>query len=306
MKIPPTSPTLDEVLRLVQRDWRDDADAATYVPVGFGAHHWRIDASGAPILFATFDVENKHRSLNELERAFTSAASLESAGFGHAVAPNQSRSGAFTVRASSGVLSVTSWLDGRTPTWVAARESAHVARIVDLLSSLHSCDAPPDIPEWRPRVDIDLVASLRERVQAPWEGGPFGEIARTQIMASLEMIADSLREYHLLAAIAMSRKDRWVVTHGEPHWANQFIVGDELFLIDWDTIALAPPEIDAVDLPFSARAALGCDEEMLRMFRLEWQLAEIAEYAEWFQNHHTGTEDDALALEKLQKELRPA
>lgn len=305
MKIAPHSPTSGEVLRLVQREWRHDADAATYVPVGFGAHHWQIDASGEPILFATLDLEKDHRSVGDVERAYAAAAYLTTVGFAHGVVPLPSRSGSFTVPATAGVLSVTPRLDGRNPTWVEAREATHVARVVDVLTELHACEPPPGIPAWQPRVGRDLVSSLQERIQTPWDSGPYGEIARTHIVASLDVIADSLREYHLLADVAVAKKDRWVVTHGEPHWANQFIVGDELFLIDWDTIALAPPEIDAVDLPFSARTALGCDEQMLRMFRLEWQLAEIAEYAEWFENDHAGTEDDALALQKLQKELQP-
>jgi spectinomycin phosphotransferase len=119
------------------------------------------------------------------------------------------------------------------------------------------------------------------------------------------MIADSLREYYVLAELALANRNYWVVTHGEPHWANQFIVCDELFLVDWDTIALAPPEFDAVDLPLSARVAMVCDEQMLRMFRLERQLTEITEYAEWFESNHTGTEDDRDALDRLRKELRP-
>ena len=35
-----------------------------------------------------------------------------------------------------------------------------------------------------------------------------------------------------------------VITHGEPHPANLMLAAGRLALIDWDTVALAPPERD--------------------------------------------------------------
>jgi spectinomycin phosphotransferase len=305
VKIAPASPTDSDVLEVVQREWNEEASEAVYLPVGFGAHHWRISAGGAPVLFCTLDQETGHRSLDDLERAYASVAALVAAGFRGGVAPIQSHSGTFTVPVAGGTLSATIWLEGRNPTLVEAREQAHVARLTRLLTQLHASEPPEGIPVWQPRVDRDFLSSLWNRTQTLWDSGPYGEVARTEILASIEMIADSLREYYVLAELALANRNYWVVTHGEPHWANQFIVCDELFLVNWDTIALAPPEFDAVDLPLSARVAMVCDEQMLRMFRLERQLTEITEYAEWFESNHTGTEDDRDALDRLRKELRP-
>lgn len=276
-----------------------------YLPVGFGAHHWRIDAGGAPILFATLDTTSDYQSLAGVQHAYATIGALVDSGFRSGVAPLITDFGTRTIQIPEGLLSVTPWLNGRNPTFAETHTPTHVAKLIRLLTDLHASDAPVGIPEWRPRVDRDLVASLRERTALPWESGPFGESARAEIASAMGVIADSMREYFVLAEIAMSRGERWVVTHGEVHWANQFIVGDDIYLIDWDTIALGPPEIDALNLPLSARVALGCDEQMLKMFRLEWQLMEIEEYASWFENQHQGTDDDALAFQKLLKELRP-
>lgn len=305
MNIPPTSPTAEEVLRLVLQEWREDADGVTYMPVGIGAHHWQVIAGGAPILFATLNGQADRRSVDQLERACASINALVGAGFSAGIAPLRSRSGTLTVPLGPGVLCVTPWLEGRNPTYAETLKPGHVLRVTGLLQDLHSREAPEGIPEWHPRVEPDLVESLANRTRLPWNAGPFGEVARTRILAAMDVIRDSLREYFLIAELAMNSRQRWVVTHGEPHWANQFLVGDNLFLIDWDTIAMGPPEVDAVNLPPSARLALGCDERFLRMFRLEWQLMEIAEYANRFENQHDGTEDDELALEKLNRELRP-
>ena len=42
---------------------------------------------------------------------------------------------------------------------------------------------------------------------------------------------------------------------------------------------------------------------MLELFDLEWRLDEIAQYADWFSRHHTGTESDAVAYAGLVHEL---
>ena len=46
------------------------------------------------------------------------------------------------------------------------------------------------------------------------------------------------------------------------------------------------------------------DPDMVELFDLEWRLAEIDEYANWFAAPHTGTADDRTAYEGLLDELR--
>ena len=43
----PPDVTDAEVLEVVRRHWEPAADTVEHLPVGWGAHHWRVDVSGA-------------------------------------------------------------------------------------------------------------------------------------------------------------------------------------------------------------------------------------------------------------------
>src|SRR5262249_25249195 len=86
-----------------------------------------------------------------------------------------------------------------------------------------------------------------------------------------------------------------VVTHGEAHRANVLRTDEGLALVDWDTVALAPPERDlwfAVD-DGAAAAALGAEvnEVALDYFRLAWDLKDVAEYLNVLRGPHCENDD---------------
>jgi spectinomycin phosphotransferase len=97
--------------------------------------------------------------------------------------------------------------------------------------------------------------------------------------------------------------------HSESHCRWGSVTPDGLRLVDWESLALAPRERDLVDLVDRGAAsadALGAREPMLELFRLDWRLSEIAEYAAWFRGPHGRSADDCAALEGLHWELRVA
>ena len=51
----PSELTEVEVLDVVRAGWDEGASRVEHLPVGFGAHHWRVDVGGRPRLFATYD-----------------------------------------------------------------------------------------------------------------------------------------------------------------------------------------------------------------------------------------------------------
>jgi spectinomycin phosphotransferase len=95
-----------------------------------------------------------------------------------------------------------------------------------------------------------------------------------------------------------------VPTHGEPHSANQLITASGIVLVDWESLALAPPERDLRTLVAAGYADLvQPDWSMIEMFDLEWRLDELFQYAAWFSRPHTGNASDVVALEDLVHEL---
>jgi spectinomycin phosphotransferase len=93
-----------------------------------------------------------------------------------------------------------------------------------------------------------------------------------------------------------------VATHGEPHGDNQLLTSRGRYLIDWESLKLAPPERD-LQVLLDAGAQVDADPEMVEMFDLEWRLDEINQYVTWFAAEHYDTEDDRIAFAGILHEL---
>ncbi|MEU5837359.1 phosphotransferase [Streptomyces diacarni] len=304
MRCPPASVTEETIRRTIAASWSSPVRHLGHLPWGFGAHHWRAALDDGRELFVTLDALAPRHTRASLEAAYAGAAALAAAGLAPVCAPLPSRSGRYTVELADGALSATPWLAGRSPTEAEAQAPRHVERVVAAVRDLHRAAPPPGLPEWAPRVPRDFSHRLRARTAGSWDVGPQAEQARAAIAARLGRIAEWTERYHRLAACARAQRGAWVPTHGEPHHANQVVTGQGLRLVDWESLALAPPERDFADLlAAGAGDRVRARPAMVDLFALDWCLSEIAEYADWFAAPHTGTEDDLMALEGLREEL---
>ena len=190
-------------------------------------------------------------------------------------------------------------------------EAAERAAVVALLAELHR--ATPVAASVSAKVGVDLPgrrhleAGLRELNQT-WVGGPYAEPAREALADHADGVAEALASADRLAADVASRDGEWVVTHGEPHAGNVMRAGERYQLVDWDTVALAPPERDLWmvlgDTPAEADSyaeATGrrVDDVAVDFFRLAWDLKDIAEYLNALRSPHGDTEDTHKTYEGL-------
>lgn len=303
MLTPPLQPTNTDVLDVVQREWLPGADHAEYLPVGFGAHHWRVDSAHRPQLFVTWDTPDGDLFPSPFEEAYTTASRLCDASFAHVVAPLQSFGGGFTVPCAAGLLSVSPWIEGRTPSADEARTVEHTRMTVQMLRRLHHLTPPAAAPVWSPRIGVGVTERLNTLSAEAWPHGPLGEQARRIVVQGLEAISGWEARYTELARMATAHRAHWVLTHGEPHFANQLITESGLLLVDWETCAVAPVARDVRTLSAAFHGIWEADAAMIELFDLEWRLSEIQEYAQWFRRPHTGTSDDLIAFEGLKDEL---
>jgi spectinomycin phosphotransferase len=291
---PPHGVADADVLAETRRCWDPIVDRVAYHPVGFGAHHWVAYAGAQERWFVTFD----ERPGPDLDAAYAGANALRDSGhLGFVLAPVLLDDGRATVAFAGGALSCTSWHDG------TSGDPLDVAWTSEALGRLHAATPPPGIPLWKPKVGVGFAVETRHLAEGGWGPGPYASAARDGVRGHLDDIARWTDRYHHLAEIARGRD--WVACHGEPHAENQLQTVSRRFLVDWDTLRLAPPELDLRILVDAGTTpdAVGANPEMLELFDLEWRLAEISEYAAWFAAPHTGTADDEIAFGGLGEEL---
>jgi spectinomycin phosphotransferase len=297
---PPAGVGDTDVLAEVRRVWDAGVDRVAYRPVGFGAHHWAAFAGDEARLFVTYDVPAAPadpRALTDLEAAYSGAVALRESGLAFVLAPLTTSAGTVTVSFADGALSCTPWQDG------SSDEPLDVAWTARVLGDLHRIPPPAGIPGWRPKVDADFADTIAQTLERAWGPGPYADVARDAVRRHLGDIERWTARYHHLGEIARGRP--WVAAHGEPHEGNQLRTADDRFLVDWDTLRLAPPELDLrtlVEAGVPPQEA-GADAEMIELFDLQWRLDEISQYTEWFAAPHAGSADDDIAMVGLREEL---
>jgi spectinomycin phosphotransferase len=103
-----------------------------------------------------------------------------------------------------------------------------------------------------------------------------------------------------------------VITHGEPHPGNFIRADGRLFIVDWDTAALAPPERDlwmlgpdAGDSLTRYTQAFGrqLDSASMRLYRLRWLLDDIGLFVAYLRSAHVESADTQHAWESLSLSL---
>ena len=183
--------------------------------------------------------------------------------------------------------------------------------VVEMVAELHRATAAVG-PAVR-SVGLDLpgrrhLETALLELDEPWSGGPLSEPARQAVRDSASELAELLTLADRLAAEAARHGGEWVVTHGEPHAGNVMRTGDGRVLVDWDTVALAPPErdlwmlvaggADAADL-YARRRERQLDDVALDFFRLAWDLSDLAEYLNVLRSPHQEDDDSVWGLQAL-------
>lgn len=139
------------------------------------------------------------------------------------------------------------------------------------------------------------------------DDGPFGERARRMIAEAMPLVERLTGHFRRL--VAELGGAAWVVTHGEPHSANVIVTRDDRpYLIDWDSVRVAPRERDIRDLRLDAASlaayatAAGTDRirpRVCRLFQAEWDLDEISWFARCLAQPHADGGDARRAFDML-------
>ncbi len=316
---PPEEFETSTLIDLLADGWGFDVEGVHYAAVGGGSYHWVVeDVEGKRGFVTADDLDQKpwlgdtrESAFDGLGRAFDTAVALRDGGLGFVVAPIPTSRGE-TVRRirPRHTIALFPFVAGQPGTY-GHYETAERAALLTMLAELHQ--ATPAVSAVASRVDLHLPgrrrleAALRDLRQT-WSGGPFSEPARQALARRASDVAELLALGDRLSVDVTSRRTDWVVTHGEPHGGNLMRTDESHVLVDWDTVALAPPERDLwmfvgdngeEATTYTDATGHELDQVAVNFFRLRWDLADIAAFTDLLRSPHHHTEDTEKAYDAL-------
>jgi spectinomycin phosphotransferase len=318
---------VDTMVGRLAEHWGIAVESAEYLPVGAGSYHWSIANTDGERSFVTVDDLDRKPWLGAtrdevfhgLGGAFDTAVALRNEGLRFVVAPIATATGdtlhRVAPRYSLALFPFVPLVDSEAGNGVANpfphyETPDERADIVSMLAELHR--ATPTVGSVPRTLDLELPgrreldAALAE-LGGTWDGGPYSEPARLVLGRHAADVVELLALADRLAAEVACGRPRWVVTHGEPHARNVLRTDEGRALVDWDTVALGPPERDLwmlMDGPgdvahYEAATGHELDPSAGSFFRLLWDLADLASYLEVIRLPHVENEDTTRAYRRV-------
>ena len=250
--------------------WEIDTTTMRYVSLGGGSYHWQVQAAdGCRWFVSATDLDHapwlgadRSSSLRTLRATMNTALTLrEAVGLSFVLAPVPCNDGGTLrpVRQRYGLV-VHPFLEGACGEFGAPLAPAETSAAIDMVAALHG--TPTRTVDLHPLVDLKARESLDH-----------ADLALGSIVERYDELCGDFSDRSL------------VITHGEPHAGNVMRAGDDTYLIDWDTAALALPERDLwllfdhgntdVLRIYEDRTGHTVDPTALAFYRLRWAIEEL-------------------------------
>jgi aminoglycoside phosphotransferase (APT) family kinase protein len=305
----------------LERSWGITAASMDYRAVGWGSHHWDVtDAAGARWFVTVDELENKRLSEREplaagfgrLRASLAAARDLRDCGLAFVVAPVPARDGEPLAWAGDRFsIAVYPFVDGRSFDWSEFSSPEHRLGVLGLLAEMHTAPATAS----RNALADDFTVPQRDALEAACDPasdtadvGPYTRLTAHLVQQHAAPIRRLLARYDDLVRQARAQPGRSVLTHGEPHPGNTMLAADGWRLIDWDTALVAAPERDLWSLDpgdgtildaYASATGVVPLPDVLDLYRLRWDIADIAVDVGRFRRRHAGSIDDEKSWELL-------
>ena len=292
------APLADDVIfEAVRSGWELDVTELSYAPVGYGSWHWQATADRHGPIFITVDEvasgpiagDGQRPSFDELRWAYGVPLALTLDGLQFARSPIPTALGSSLARIDRRwAVSVWPFIAGRSTHAGRYEDEQDATAVLAVLRALH-CVGTDIGREGSPRRESFVVPGLRrliEVIDRSWVGPHVGPHAAAADQVLHDYAVDIRRLVSLYDDLVHAPKtsESWVLTHGEPHAANVVFTAQGPVLIDWDTTKIAPMERDLWMVAADGFDVGDCDRDLLTLYRAQWDLSELADYAGRFAN----------------------
>lgn len=252
---------------------------------------------------------------------------LHGQGIEPVIAPLPTRSRQLWARLGDFTLAVFPFVEGRDG-YETDLLDRHWVELGRALRALHTARLPAAVTQ-HIRSE-DYADRWRRRVrefQAMVEDAPFEEAVAAHLAAFLkhkkDVIDDLIRRAERLASILRAQSNPFVLCHADLHAGNVLIdSGGRLFIVDWDTLVMAPKERDLMyagggqflnwrspheeeRLFYQGYGQTEINPAALAYYRYERIVEDIAAYAEEILLTDAGGADRAEGLRQLTDQFGP-
>jgi len=304
-----------DVAAALARQWALAVRDMSYLPVGFGGYHWlAADQAGSRWFVTVSDLAAPW--VRDLPAAMQTAAWLATeAGLEFVVAPVPTTAGQVVGTLDSRhALTLFPYLDAAPGRFEDPVDDGDRAAIIDMLARLHTAIHQGIQVPGQP---LQLLAARQAIGRAlaslgvPWNGGPYAEPGRDLLARYEQPLRQAFARFDVLLDRVREAGGAHVITHGEPHPGNLLRTRAGLCLVDWGMTALARPERDLWRVisgdqdaaRYSSRTGWTVNQDALALYRLRWDLDDIAGMLPKIRGSHQQTADTLMTWTELQKTL---
>ena len=172
----------DDVRGALARGWGLDANALSYVPLGFGSYHWAAEAGSRRLFLTADDLDAKPwlgadrpSVADGLRSALATAAALrEERTLAFVLAPLRTLSGEVLHRIDARyTLSVFPFVEGRSGAFGDRADAERRRQRLRLVADLHLAQSPSQTPRRSLAVpQRDMLEGALASLDRPWSSGP--------------------------------------------------------------------------------------------------------------------------------------
>jgi Phosphotransferase enzyme family len=315
MLVPPDDLPEAALVSALRGWWGMTVSSVEYRAVGWGSHHWEVVDTAGSRFFLTADDLYKRRWLDgeppaaafgRLRASLAAAQDLRDCGRSFVVAPVPAGDGEPLAPVDDRfAVALYPFIEGQSFEWGEFTSPGHRLGVLGLVAAMHTAPAAAS----RHALPDDFVVPQRDELEAACDParqaldcGPYARAIWILVQQKAAPIRRLLARYDDLVRQARAQPARAVLTHGEVHPGNTMLTADGWVLIDWDTALVAQPERDLWNLDpgdgtildaYASATGVVPQPLLLDLYRLRWDITDIAVDVGRFRRPHAGGAEDA-------------